>query len=208
MENTASSLSKSEDLYDLCTKSPENFMPEVGEEDAEHLEKMNQRAMRLISSTISQDLCSVYSMHDTPYSLWTALENKYEGTQDQRTNRTLREFFGLTYEKIETISEFIDRFNEKLGRVAETRQVINESLKVCIFTLALKNTQYFQRADTWSIAHPTGKLNELMNTVLQQDPQERSSTERNVAYSATGKKIGLKVTCNFCKKPGHLKKDC
>lgn len=161
-------------------------MSEVGGEEADQFEKMNQRAMWLISSTISQNLCSVYSMHNTPYSLRTALENKCEGTQDQRTNRTLREFFGITYDKVRTISEFIVRLNEKLGRVAETGQVRNESLKVCIFTLVLQSTHYFRRADTWSIAHPNGKLNELMNTVLQQDPQERSG--RNVAYAATSRK--------------------
>lgn len=124
---------------------------------------------------------------------------------------------GVKYKKGETIVNFCGRYENLLGRLLSTGYNVEESTKIWAFKNSLPQAMR-ETVSNWQLARPSNKVTDLMSVMKERYCETGESEETIALYSRmriprksdnkSDNKQSNKLECTYCKKAGHIWKDC
>lgn len=120
---------------------------------------------------------------ETAYDLWTKIRENHEGTAEDRKNNALSNFLGFKYQKNESTTAYIARFEMALTRLVSTDHRIEENTKMWVFKNSLSGTLK-DKVDLWLIANKDGKVKDLISRLKNDSHSDRKTEELVALYGA------------------------
>lgn len=191
----------------------------------------NEEAKTLMYIAMESNQITSTGSCETAHALWTKLKENNEGAETNLSNTLLAEFLGFRYKKGETIVSYCGRFEIALAKLNATRgadNLLEDSTTLWVFRNSLPK-ELKTIINTWTLAKPDGKLNELISSLKVQfhmdklDHDEEKSValhteeKRNkpnsvIRQDSTNKQDSNNrqqpMTCTYCKYTGHIWRDC
>lgn len=194
------------ELWDIVVNPPE------GEYTAAQ-RKLTQKAFALIVFNLSTSLLPVVRVCANASEAWRKLETLYAGRSEARIQFLREQLSVLVMSDIrETVSEYFARargiWNElvSLGHATTETDVVWSVLKglPSRFTVIVTFLRNKNNLTIDSVMTRILNFDQATNVYAQPDSGAKSVSEGSaIAHVAAPVK-----TCHYCKKPGHLIKDC
>jgi hypothetical protein len=167
-------------------------------------------------------------------SFLDAIEKRFEKNEKAETSMLLAKLISMTYTGNRNIREYIMEMSNIVSKLKALKLELSEDLLVHLVLISLP-AQYSQFQVSYNCQKENWSLNELISHCVQEEERLKHEKAENahLALTSKGKNKGKgkkrpmskeaasvpnKVkkqkqqdqvtTCFFCKKDGHLKKDC
>lgn len=210
----------------VMSKELSDYVQEARDASAEDDIK-NEEAKHLIYVSMEPQEIAATGVYKTAYQLWTKIQENHEGSEHNLQSIALAEFLSLKYQKGETLVNYAGRFEIALGKLEATDFKVDEKTKLWVLSNTrppyMKNT-----VQMFDMARQDGKVTELIAQLKLQfhlDSNETkkgsaayntkesdSQTHRQNPYHSANNQGNSKqktmLSCNYCKKVGHLWKEC
>lgn len=202
-----------EDLWDAIELIPS---ADGKMEEEEKIE--NEKAKHLIYCSMEPHQIAATGVCKTARELWIKIKENHEGAISNLQSTSLSEFLSIKYRKNESIISYAGRYEISLGRLESTGQVVDEKTKLWVFANTLP--QHMRTTvQMFTMAKPEGKVSELISQLKVQFHLDNSDTDRQGAayhtqeqHQSSERKPYSKpissITCNYCKRQGHMWKEC
>lgn len=180
----------------------------------------NEEAKHLMYAAMEPSQITATGSCDSAKELWEKIQENHEGAESDFRISALSDFLGFKYQKNETPVQYSGRYENALGRLEASGKPVDEATKIWVFRNSLpKEMKTF--VNTWMIAKPDGVIAELITDLkIHYHLEKDDVSEQNVAFynnekSTTFKQTSSKTnkdkpeqTCTYCKKKGHMWKNC
>ena len=213
---------------DICFRISKPKPDDEGydEEDYALWEKSNRLSLNYMLQHIPRDFRGPYNEDTLAVEYMAQVEGQFVSADKSIGGSLIDKFANTRYDGKGNIREHIMFMRDVTGKLRELDIIIPESFLVHFLMQTLPPSYeafkiaYNSHKDIWSIS-------ELMTQCVQEEERQRSkgkevnmvnmsitpSTNSYKKSKRQDKKLGVKsntkkVKCFFCKKAGHLKKDC
>lgn len=197
------------DLWDYVVESKNDSDEEVVK---------NEQAKTLMYISMEAAQIAATGVCESAHQLWTKIKENHEGAIANLRSSSLAEFLGIKIRKNESIINYAGRFENALGKLESTGHIVDEKTRLWVFSNSLP--QHLKlTVQMFTMANPEGRVSELISQLkIQHHLDGQDHDRQGAAYHAQERrqqpdnKTSLKpmssITCNYCKKQGHMWREC
>lgn len=210
---------KARNLWQVCQ---EDYKPEGDEE----IDVVSEQAKTLIYSSLDGQTTRSTGVCYSAHELWAKVLSYYDGSKSDQTGIALSHFMELTLQKGESIIDFCGRFEIALNNLLSTEVELDKKVMIYVLTKTMPK-EIKEGVVLWTTFNSAKSISDLLSFVRStygKRDLEQSNETAFIGYNKNGNrgfKKGSKPqnqecgkpddpnrTCNYCKKSGHLWKDC
>lgn len=209
----------------------EDFKERLKALEVEKAEKA-EKAMNMIILNLGDHVLRKLEDCTTAASIWTALERLYNSKTLPNRIHLQHKFYTFKMLESKSIDENIDDFLKLVSGLSSVNVSVSEEVQAILLLSSLP-AQYNQLKETLKYGRETLTIEDVTNAAkskeieLKEVKEEASTSQRSGdAYVARGRperrdgykgknfknksrsRSRTKLTCWYCKKEGHIKKDC
>lgn len=186
------------------------------DEDVDQLFNEQAKALMYLSMDVHQ--IAATGVCATAYDLWKKIRENHEGAESNLRSSSLAEFLSIKYRKGETIVNFAGRYENSFGKLASTGHVVDEKTKLWVFSNSLP--QHLKlTVQMFTMANPEGQVRDLISQLKIQHHLDHNDHDRQGAAYHTEEKTQFSnrkphpkpmsnSQCNYCKRVGHVWREC
>ena len=171
-------------------------------EDEPTDKKADQKALALITLSVSDHNLSTLDEAETAKAAWETLKKVYEARSNARKLQLKRELNALKKDAAETVTAYVTRAKDLRIQLASTGYEVKDE-EVVLSLLAGLPTEYDMIVTVLESSDGKLVLNDLLPKLLP--VEQRVKPEEIKAWISKGPEAR---ECYYCHKKGHLKKDC
>lgn len=208
----------------------EDFKERIKQAELEKSEKA-EKAMNMIILNLGDHVLRKLDDCTTAAAIWTALERLYNSKTLPNRIHLQHKFHTFKMTETKSIDENVDDFLKLVSGLSSVNVSVSEEVQAILLLSSLP-AQYNQLKETLKYGRETLTLEDVTNAAKSKeielkDVKESSTSQRSgEAHYTRGRpdrrdsykeksnsnkarsRSRSKVTCWYCKKEGHLKKDC
>ncbi|KAL8143523.1 hypothetical protein V2J09_016555 [Rumex salicifolius] len=210
----------------LRTERPILVEDNSNEAKVERWDRSNRMSLMIMKRSIPEAFRGSISESTNAKESLEAIQQYFAKNEKAETSNHLAALISMRYKGKGNIREYIMEMSNLAGKLKALKLEITDDFLVHLVLLSLP-TQFTQFKVSYNTQKEKWTLNELISQCVQEEDKiQRDKTEsahfasssqnnrKNKAKDAAGthmqKKVkkGDELTCFFCKKAGHMKKDC
>ncbi|KAL8142673.1 hypothetical protein V2J09_015705 [Rumex salicifolius] len=213
---------------DLALRTERPILAEDNSNEAkvERWDRSNRMNLMIMKRSIPGAFRGSISESTNAKESLEAIQQYFAKNEKAETSNHLAALISMRYKGKGNIREYIMEMSNLAGKLKALKLEITDDFLVHLVLLSLP-TQFTQFKVSYNTQKEKWTLNELISQCVQEEDRiQRDKTEsahfasssqnnrKNKAKDAAGthmqKKVkkGDELTCFFCKKAGHMKKDC
>ena len=194
----------------------------------EDWEDIDLRAVNTIILCLADEVMYNVMDEETTVGIWDKLEKLYMTKSLSNVLYLKQKLYGLRMKEGTAITEHLNTFNKIIADLLSINVKVDEDDKALIFLTSLPSS-YNHLVTTILYGKQTLKMEDVTSTLLSEEIRLQASTEESsaglVVNDTSGgrgrsrerdagkgrsrsKSKSKKVKCYFCKKEGHMKKNC
>lgn len=179
----------------------------------------SEQAKTIMYCSMDAQQIAATGICESAYDLWRKIKENHEGAISTLKSTALAGFLSLKYMKNESIVNYSGRFENALGKLEAADHTVDEKTKLWVFSNSLP--QHLKlTVQMFTMAFPEGTVSELISQLKIQHHADMTDTDRRGAAYHTQEKPQQSsdskplpnrksnITCNYCKKQGHMWREC
>ena len=176
-------------------------------------EEMDLKALSIIQLCLADDVMFNVITVKTTAEMWSKLQGLYMTKSLSSKLYWKKQLYGLRMSEGNSITDHLNSFNRICSEILGIGESLKEEDKAMILLMSLPSS-YDHMVTSLMIGKETLKLDEVQSELLSNEVRRKSSKEevegRSEAFVARAHRKGKGIAgpCFFCKKGGHVKKDC
>ena len=211
-------------------EAEEDFKERMKKLELEKSERA-EKAMNMIILNLGDHVLRKLEEYTTAATIWSALERLYNSKTLSNRIHLQHKFYTFKMQESKSIDENIDDFLKLVFGLSSVNVSVSEEVQAILLLSSLPS-QYNQLKETLKYGRDTLTIEDVTNAAKSKEIElkevkESSTSQRpGDAYIARGRpdkketyrgrgsnnksrsRSRSKVTCWYCKKEGHMKKDC
>src|SRR5215472_6164125 len=177
-----------------------------GEKQGAAWEKRAQKALAIISLSLTPTEQQHIIDCTSPNEAWDILEKLYEGKGRNRKFMLLAELFGLSMEKLDDkMSEYLRSVKEKVSKLAAIGTTIDDDIKLGIILNGLP--QKYRYLVVALEQQTKIDFDELSARLMEEAARHGQSGSESLAYKAM-RRGNISLRCFYCGELGHMRDEC
>lgn len=193
--------------------------------------KLKRKTLGTIRQWVDISIFNHVSQESDPYDLWKKLEGLYERKTAHNKASLIKRLVNLKLKSGKSVSKHLSDFQDIINKLTTMKVVLDDELQA-LFLLSSLPDSWETLVVTISNSAPDGvlSLDVIKDSMFNEEIRRKEMGVDNsqalvVENRGRGKSRGPKgrdnsrsrskssdgrnvITCNYCKKPGHIKKYC
>ncbi|KAL3636649.1 hypothetical protein CASFOL_018948 [Castilleja foliolosa] len=191
----------------------------------EKWERSNRLSVMFIKTKICASIRGSVDKHNNVRDLLKAIDEQFAHSEKALASTLIMEFSSMRHNGLKGVRDYIMHIRDIAAKLKDLEVTMSETFLVH-FILCTLPSQYGPFKISYNTHKDKWSINELMTMCVQEEGRLRmeegekvnlttaSSSKKNKGHHKGKEKVstslGIKKesTCYFCKKKGHMKKDC
>lgn len=166
--------------------------------------KKDALGKRIIFTTLDKNLmCNIMSCQ-TANQMFTTLKTLYGRNQQEQKTELMRELFSTTYERGVSMTQHISKIQNIYCQLKAIDNTVSDQLLMSkILTSLPEKMSHF--VTSWDVTPTSEKtVDNLVSKLLMEEQRQKKDVEKGVAFEANSNS----KKCFRCHRPGHVKRNC